>query len=85
MLTHDRYHVTDIDVEIAEMLVAHAAQGAGGSGVPHVLEGPFDKNLYIGSSIGHHLTAMAMVLVAHSRRISLQNGRQHCRMNFCWP
>jgi hypothetical protein len=49
---NDRSHITDIDVEIAEMLVPHAMQRAEGSGDPHVLEGPFDKSLYIGSSIG---------------------------------
>ncbi|KAK0712696.1 hypothetical protein B0T26DRAFT_343808 [Lasiosphaeria miniovina] len=43
----------DVEVEIAEMMEPHnAGERAGGHGDPHVLDGPFDRNLYLGASIG---------------------------------
>jgi hypothetical protein len=47
--------VRDVQAEVAEKIIAQSDHRAGGDGNPHILEGPFDKNLYIGASIGPDL------------------------------
>jgi hypothetical protein len=45
-----RVQVTNVEVEMAE--ISQANNMAGSPGVPHILEGPLDKKVFIGASIG---------------------------------